>query len=298
MVKHKPTYRGRIAPTPTGYLHLGHGRTFWVAWQRARLRKGQILYREDDLDPLRCRPEFAREARSDLRWLGLDWDAEPEENPEGGTFFQQSARHKQGIYLQAWRRLKEEGWIYPCSRSRREIAEAAQQIQKDADSPDEEPVYPAEWRPPPGAGQEEASPGDTNWRFRVPDGKSIAFQDLHLGSISYEAGKDFGDFLVWRKDGFPAYELAVVVDDAAMDITEVVRGEDLLKSTARQLLLYEALGECPPNFFHCPLVRDASGRRLAKRTKALGLRYLREQGVTPNALRDQFYSDCAAWISD
>ena len=297
MAKHKPTYRGRIAPTPTGFLHLGHGRTFWVAWKRARLREGQILYREEDLDPQRCRPEFARAAREDLRWLGLDWDAGPE-NSEIGEEYRQSFRHTGKIYLKAWQRLKEKGLIYPCSRSRREIAEAAQNCREDADSPDEEPLFPGEWRPAPGTGKGAETPGPTNWRFRVPQGSDVSFQDSHLGPTQYRAGEDFGDFLVWRKDGYPAYELAVVVDDAAMGITEVVRGADLLKSTGRQLLLYEALSLQAPAFFHCPLVRDDAGRRLAKRSKDMGLRHLRERGVDPADLRKKFSKECADWISD
>src|SRR6201987_5506158 len=125
------------------------------------------------------------------------------------------------------------------------------------------------------------SPQGVNWRFRVPDGESIEFTDLHLGAQAYIAGKDFGDFVVWRRDDVPAYQLAVTVDDAAMRITEVVRGADLLKSTARQLLLIRALGLDVPAYFHCDLVRDESGTRLAKRHDALSLRALRQQGRTP-----------------
>ncbi len=120
-----------------------------------------------------------------------------------------------------------------------------------------------------------------NWRFRVPDGEAIEFADLNLGTQRYVAGRDFGDLLVWRRDDVPAYQLAVVADDAAMRITEVVRGADLLKSTARQLLLLRALGLAAPDYFHCELVRDAAGVRLAKRSDALSLRHLRESGMAP-----------------
>jgi glutamyl-tRNA synthetase len=127
-----------------------------------------------------------------------------------------------------------------------------------------------------------------NWRFRVPDGRTIAFQDAWAGPVERVAGRDFGDFLVWRKDGFPSYELAVVADDHAMQILEVVRGEDLLTSTARQLLLYEALGWQAPEFCHLPLLRDAAGERLAKRSQSLALRTLREQGRSPEAVREMW----------
>jgi glutamyl/glutaminyl-tRNA synthetase len=149
----------------------------------------------------------------------------------------------------------------------------------------DQPVFPPELRPAHAVGFEHTQPGEVNWRFRVPDGRTIVFPDGRLGQIRRTAGVDFGDFLVWRKDGFPSYELAVVSDDHAMRISEVVRGEDLLTSTARQLLLYEALAWQPPEFYHCPLIRDEAGARLAKRTAALSLRSLRQQGHTPEEIR-------------
>jgi glutamyl-tRNA synthetase len=132
------------------------------------------------------------------------------------------------------------------------------------------------------------SPAGLNWRFRVPDGEVIPFDDGHFGPQSYVAGCDFGDFLVWRRDDVPAYQLAVVVDDAAMRISEVVRGADLLRSTARQILVYRAFGLEPPAWYHCPLMHDASGLRLAKRHDALSLRALREQGKTPEEVIAMF----------
>jgi glutamyl-tRNA synthetase len=139
-------------------------------------------------------------------------------------------------------------------------------------------LRPADWRPV-------AEPGAVNWRFRVPDGETIVFVDQRLGPQKFTAGQDFGDFIVWRRDGVPSYDLAVVADDHAMAITEVVRGEDLLLATAKQLLLYRALGWDSPAFYHCPLVRDGAGRRLAKRDGALSLRSLRQRGLTPEAVR-------------
>ncbi len=162
---------------------------------------------------------------------------------------------------------------------------------------EEEPVYPGTCRgkfklgDEAGAFDPSATSGSTpkrNWRFRVPDGESIGFTDGHCGPQQFVAGKDFGDFVVWRHDGVPAYQLSVVVDDAAMRITEVVRGADLLPSTARQLLLYRALGVSAPRFYHCPLMTDAKGVRLAKRHDALSLRRLRAEGMSPAQLRAQW----------
>jgi glutamyl-tRNA synthetase len=155
-------------------------------------------------------------------------------------------------------------------------------------------VYPGTCRPKAGVVAEADSPAGVNWRFRIPDGETIGFADSGMGAQSYVAGRDFGDFVVWRRDDVPAYQLACVVDDAAMRITEVVRGADLLKSTARQILLYRALGLTPPLWHHCPLLRDTQGQRLAKRTDALSLRAMRERGLTPEAVRAMWQSDIVA----
>lgn len=255
-----PGYLGRIAPTPTGFLHLGHAATFWTAFRRAREAGGHVILRIEDLDPHRCRPEFARAAAEDLAWLGIEWAGDP---------VYQSARRD--AYLAAWKRLRDGGFLYPCDRSRREVATLAPH--------EEEPVFPISWRRDPQESLRHDSPAGRNWRFRVPDGCQIVFEDGRLGVVEKLALRDFGDFLVWNRDGVPAYELAVVVDDAG--ITEVVRGEDLLTSTARQILLHQALGQPLPRWFHCPLVRDAQGRRLAKRSPGLTLRDLRAAGLTP-----------------
>ncbi len=281
---HRP-YRGRIAPTPTGYLHLGHAATFSLAAVRCKERQGTLIYREEDLDPQRCKPEFAEAAMEDLRWLELDWQEGPD---VGGPHAPYRQSERMDIYLAAWRKLRDAGLIYPSPQSRKELREAAERFDlwERIDAPhaeDEavEPLFPLKWRPEPGAGRDADSPGGVNWRFRVPDGEMIRFTDGRLGEQTYTAGHDFGDFLVWRRDGVPAYELAVVADDIAMGITEVVRGEDLLKSTARQLLIYRGLDATPPAFYHCPLLRDEEGRRLAKRHDTLSLRQLREDGKTP-----------------
>ncbi|MBC8190437.1 MAG: tRNA glutamyl-Q(34) synthetase GluQRS [Puniceicoccaceae bacterium] len=273
-------YRGRIAPSPTGYLHLGHARTFWIAMERAREAGGRLIYREEDLDPQRCKTEFAEGAIDDLRWFGCDWDEGPD---IGGAYgpYRQSERYS--LFLDSWERLKNAGHIYPCDKSRKDVACATQAPHTEDEA--SEPIYPESWRPPLSHGKTAERPGATNWRFRAPEERVIEFDDMRLGPCAFESLRDFGDFLVWRKDGLPAYELAVVVDDAAMQISEVVRGEDLLISTARQLLIYEALGLKPPEFYHTPLLCDTSGQRLAKRNRSLTLRELRAAGHTPKSLR-------------
>ncbi|RME68776.1 MAG: tRNA glutamyl-Q(34) synthetase GluQRS [Verrucomicrobia bacterium] len=270
-------YRGRIAPTPTGPLHLGHLATFRTAWLRAREAGGTLVYRNEDIDPHRCRRRFVEAAIEDLRWAGLDWDEGPD---VGGPFvpYDQSARMP--LYRAALERLRSANAVYPCTCSRRDVAAAAHAPHAVGG----EVIYPGLCRH-----RDADTPVDAAhaWRFRVPDGEVVAFVDGRLGPQGYVAGRDFGDFIVWRRDDAPAYELAVVVDDAAMEITEVVRGEDLLLSTARQLLLYRALGLQPPAWYHCPLVRDERGRRLAKRDAALGLRELRAAGWSPAGLVEE-----------
>ncbi len=274
------TYRGRIAPTPTGYLHLGHASTFWVAQQRAHQKGGTLILRDEDLDRDRCRPEFADAMLADLHWFGLDW----QEGPDcGGPFAPYRQSERLDLYLAVWQELTARGVIYPSPHSRKDVQQALSAPHDE----EGETIFPAEFRPAEGTGQGASDPDHVNWRFRVPDGLEVVFQDGQCGAVRRTAGRDFGDFLVWRKDGFPSYELAVVADDHAMQITEVVRGEDLLTSTARQILLYDALSWTAPDFWHCPLVRDANGVRLAKRNQALSLRGLREQRRTPEELRQQ-----------
>ena len=266
-------YRGRLAPSPTGLLHLGHARTFLIAARRAAEQQGTLILRNEDLDPQRSRPEFVKAMIEDLQWLGIRWI----EGPDcGGPLVPYSQSERRALYLEAWRKLRDLGAIYPCTCSRKDLASAA----SAPNDTDDEPLYPGNCRGRNDARQFE-SPAGMNWRFRVPDGERIVFADLNLGPQSYIAGQDFGDFLVWRRDDVPAYQLAVVVDDAAMRITEVVRGADLLKSTARQLLLIRALGYPIPDYYHCELLRDRGGVRLAKRHDALSIRHLRESGMTP-----------------
>ena len=268
-------YRGRIAPSPTGYLHLGHARTFVIAAERARQFDGELILRNEDLDPDRCRTEFVSAMYEDLHWLGIAWS----EGPDcGGAYAPYSQSLRREFYLAAWKKLRDTGAIYPCTCSRKDLAASA-----SAPNDDDEPLYPGNCRDRKDARRFE-KPAGVNWRFRVPDGEAIKFDDLHLGPHRYVAGRDFGDFVVWRRDDVPAYQLVVVVDDDAMKVSEVVRGADLLKSTARQLLLYHALGLEAPDFYHCDLVRDETGQRLAKRHDALSIRKLRESGRTAESI--------------
>lgn len=209
----------------------------------------------------------------DLHWLGFLWE-EP--------VYSQSGRL--ALYREALERLHAAGLIYPCNRSRRDVAEAAGAPHEN-DPQNDEPVFPREWRPPADAAipplPPRGEPVAINWRFRVPDGGMVAFSDNALGGQCALCGRDFGDFLVWRRDDMPSYQLACAVDDAAMGITEVVRGADLVRSTFRQILLLRALGAAVPEYYHCPLMTDENGERLAKRHDALAVRALRLRGATP-----------------
>lgn len=307
-------YRGRLAPSPTGYLHAGHARTFWVAQERAQAAGGVLVLRNEDIDATRAKMDFVEAMLEDMRWLGLRW----QEGPDcGGPFGPYEQSKRRSFYEAAFKQLQDGGWIYPCRCSRSDVLRALQAPH----ATDEGPIYPGTCRPARGEPErghsflQPDSQGKTpcpaskpalmsrvsadrnvratetpriNWRFRVPDGESIEFMDGGFGLQKFVAGKDFGDFVVWRHDDVPSYQLSVVVDDAAMQITEVVRGADLLLSTARQLLLFRALGAVPPAFYHCALMTDEQGVRLAKRHDALSLRTLRQQGVSPEEVRERF----------
>lgn len=231
------------------------------------------MLRNDDLDLLRCKSEFVSAMYNDLRWFGFEW----QEGPDiGGPFAPYSQSDRFNLYRSTLAKLHDKGWIYPCVCSRKDI-QAAASAPHAAD--DEETIYP-------GTCRTRNIPGSRcSWRFRVPDGETISFFDGNFGPQQFVAGKDFGDFVVWRPDDVPAYQLACVIDDAAMQISEVVRGADLLMSTARQLLLYNALKIPVPQFFHCALMTDEHGVRLAKRHKTLSLRHLRLNGAEPEKLR-------------
>jgi glutamyl-tRNA synthetase len=276
---------------------VGHARTFWTASQRAREAGGTLVMRMEDLDPERSKAIFADAAMDDLRWLGIRWQEGPD---KGGSYGPYAQSRRRAIYLAAWRKLLRRGYIYPCRCSRKDLETALgaphERVTAGLDSSlgkmdllDDEPVYPGTCRNLPGKApqlngptvSDIETPEGVNWRFRVPDGEAIEFVDRNLGRKRFVAGEDFGDFVVWRRDGVPSYQLACVADDAAMGITEVVRGADLLKSTARQILLNRALDFANPHWYHCRLVVDHNGRRLAKRYDSLSLRSLRQRGLTP-----------------
>ena len=271
-------YRGRIAPTPSGPLHVGHARTFAQAYNLARNEIGILVMRIEDLDSSRCRPEFTNQAIDDLKWLGIQWQEGPD---VGGPHSPYLQSQRIEWYTEVWIKLHTSGNIYPCDKSRQDVERAL--IAPHAED-DAEPIFPPTLRPDISAGKLATCPGHSNWRFRVPDGETISFIDSIHGAQSFTAGKDFGDFLIWRKDGMPAYELAVVADDHAMQINQVVRGADLLKSTARQILIYRALNWPIPNWTHVKLVNDSSGKRLSKRAAGLSIQELRHQGFTPEEI--------------
>jgi glutamyl/glutaminyl-tRNA synthetase len=268
------SYRGRLAPSPTGDLHVGHARTFWAAWSRARVFGGKLVLRNDDLDSARSRSEYWESAREDLQWLGIEWDEGPE---IGGPFAPYRQSERLELYQHAFGRLRAEGYVYVCRCSRKELGAhvSAPHVGQ------EEPIYPGTCRYL-GYGAERGS-----WRFRCSEGQAVTFSDMNLGPQRLIAGQDFGDFPIMRSDGLPSYQLACVVDDALMGMTEVVRGADLIVSTARQLMLYRALGWEPPDFYHCRLVNDGAGRRLAKRHQSLSLRQLRLEGFSPEQILNE-----------
>jgi glutamyl-tRNA synthetase len=278
--------RGRFAPSPTGDLHLGNLRAALLAWLFARCADGQFVLRIEDLDQPRVRPGASERMLFDLRWLGLDWDEGPD---IGGPYAPYIQSERQEIYRSCLQRLVDNGLIYPCYCSRAEIARAA-----SAPQGDEGPRYPGTCRYLTQAQrrQHEANNRRPSLRFRVDDERTVSFTDLLVGPIEQQVQQAVGDFIVCRSDGIFAYQLAVVVDDALMHINQVVRGADLLHSTARQILLFEALGFPVPTFAHVPLLLDEHGKRFSKRTQSAGLEPLRAVGATPAQVVGQLAADC------
>ncbi len=270
--------RGRYAPSPTGHLHVGNARTALAAWLSVRSRGGRFVWRLEDLDPPRVIPGVAAAQLADLAWLGLDWDEGPD---AGGPFAPYVQSQRSELYEEALRRLAAAGRLFPCRVSRRDLAAIA-----SAPHGAEEVPYPAALRP------RELDPGwfargegmrDAAIRFRV-DAEPVSFVDRVQGPITERVDLAVGDFVLRRRDGLWAYQLAVVVDDLAMEIDEVVRGADLLASTARQIQLIRALGGEPPAYAHVPLLLDSGGGKLSKRDASLTLGSLRAAGVRPEAL--------------
>jgi glutamyl-tRNA synthetase len=272
--------RGRFAPSPTGDLHFGNVRTALLAWLQARSAGGRFVLRVEDLDRGRVREEYLRGQLDDLRWLGLDWDEGPGVGGEHGPYLQSLRQER---YQAALETLEEKGLLYPCFCTRREIAAAVSAPHED----EEGPAYPGFCRDGGTAGRA----GPPALRFRVTS-EPVVFGDELQGERSYLPAVDTGDFVVRRKDGVAAYQLAVVVDDAAMEITHVLRGADLLSSTARQILLYRALELSPPDWLHVPLLLGPDGERLSKRHGALSIQQLRGQGVAPQRIIGWLASTC------
>jgi len=274
--------RGRFAPSPTGELHLGNARTALVAWLQVRAAGGTLVMRVEDLDRGRVRAGIMEAQLADLRWLGLDWDEGPDVGGRYGPYLQSQ---RTGRYDAAIRALLDRGAAYPCACSRRDIVEAS-----SAPHPEdgEGPRYPGTCAVLP-AGALEGRP--TAIRFRVPDGP-ISFRDEVQGEMTFEPARETGDFVIRRKDGIAAYQLAVVLDDAAMCVTKTLRGADLLSSTARQILLMEALGLAPPEWAHVPLLLGPDGERLSKRHGSVSLREAREAGLRPEEVVGWLAASC------
>ncbi|BDG09436.1 tRNA glutamyl-Q(34) synthetase GluQRS [Anaeromyxobacter paludicola] len=269
-------------------MHLGNARTALLAWLSARATGGALAMRVEDLDGPRVRPGLERRILEELAWLGLDWDEGPD---VGGPFGPYRQSERAGRYAAALDALRARDLVYPCFCSRKEIAAASQAPH----GPGDEVRYPGTCRHLSEAERRrrEASRLPA-WRFRVPEGPGavVEVEDALHGRVRFDVAREVGDFVVMRADAVAAYQLAVVVDDAAMRITEVVRGDDLLPSAARQLLLYRALGLEPPRFAHVPLVVGEDGERLAKRHGALSVGELRERGAAPEAVAGLLASLC------
>ena len=262
------TVVGRFAPTPSGKMHLGNVLCCLVAWLSARSQGGKVLLRVEDLDPERSGADYERQIEEDLRWLGLDWD-EGGLEAAGGRYCQSG---RSGVYEQYFDILSEKGLIYPCFCSRAEL--------HAADAPhlsDGRYFYPGTCRKlTPEEAAEKAKKRKPAWRVKVLD-ETVRFTDLHYGPYAENLAAECGDFVVRRADGVFAYQLATAVDDGLMGVTEVVRGRDLIGSTARQLWLQRTLGLPSPVYGHIPLLTDWDGRRLSKRDGDLDLARLREK---------------------
>jgi glutamyl-tRNA synthetase len=238
---------------------LGHAQTFKIAEARARDRDGKLIFRLEDLDPNRCKQKFKNAAIEDLKSIGIQWDLGPEQkNPLKP--YEQSKRYPH--YQNTFNQFKKKNLIYPCTLSRKQIDQLKIRKNKFGEAIINREISKKYFN-------KNTIP---NWRFNTNPKTEVRFKDIRLGIKSAETQRDFGDFVIWNRDNIPAYEFAVVLDDIDMNITEVVRGEDLLDSTFRQLLIYKALFIKPPDFYHCPLVLNESGKKLAKSENAISIR--------------------------
>lgn len=291
--RHNQPVVGRLAPSPTGAQHLGNARTYLLAWLSARSAGGRVVLRIEDIDSPRVKPWAIEQAMVDLRWLGLDWDEGPD---IGGSHAPYLQTERIETYQVALNRLIESGLAYPCTCTRKDIESAASaphesitrsdavnDTQSIGDSPFlDGPVYSghcAGWK----LGDPLPVDGSFCWRFRAPD-LSLKITDQFYGDIELNPSQTLGDFPLTRKNGQAAYQLAVVVDDDAMEVTEVVRGDDLIPSMFRQWPLIEALGFKRPNYYHVPLVVGPDGKRLAKRHGDTRLAFYRDSGISPETI--------------
>lgn len=266
--------RGRFAPSPTGRLHLGNARTAVLAWLQARRAGGRFVLRIEDIDPQRTLADGEKVIIDDLHWLGLDWDEGPDVGGPHAPYTQSARRERYRAVLEDWQRRD---LVYPCTCSRKDILLAGA-----PHTGDEGPLYPGICRA--GTKRGDRAPA---WRFRTPDA-DVAFTDQVLGPQRQNPARQVGDFVVWRGDDWPSYQLAVTADDAAMGITDVVRGADLLSSAGRQALLFSAQNAAVPRWHHVPLWLDEKGDRLAKRDASQTVEGLRLAGERPEAVIARF----------
>lgn len=285
--------RGRYAPSPTGQLHLGNVRTALVAWLHARLTGSTFIMRIEDLDEPRAQPGGAQQMMEDLAWLGLDWDEGPDIGGSAGPYVQSE---RKAIYEAALEHLHQQGQTFACYCSRKDIQEASSAPHGDS------PVYPGTCRDYTDAERAQvahAKQRAPSWRLLAP-ARTFALEDQVYGHYAQRLDQDVGDFMIKRVDGFFAYQLAVVVDDLLMGITDVVRGQDLLDSTPRQLLLFELLGApCAPSYWHVPLMLDdESGQKLSKRDGSLSIGSLRAQGKSQAQIIGALASSLGLWQRD
>lgn len=271
--------RGRYAPSPTGELHLGNALTALISWLQVRNLGGNYLLRIEDIDRERSRVEFARQIVEDLRWIGIDWDEGPEVGGDYGPYFQ-SQRNDQ--YQSALSQLSARGDIFYCYCSRAEVARAASAPHAAFD---EGPRYPSTCRDlsPEKEKALRESGQKPSVRFRVSPGR-VSFHDMVFGPFEQDVSSVVGDYVLLRTDGWPSYQLAAVVDDVAMEVTDIIRGGDLINSTPRQILLFKALGARLPRFGHVPILLGPDGVRLSKRHGDITLAGLRRRGVNPEKI--------------
>lgn len=278
-----PKGAGRLAPSPTGAQHVGNARTYLLAWLSMRSRGGRVVLRMEDIDSPRIKAGAAQQAIDDLRWLGLDWDEGPD---IGGPHAPYVQTERLALYDAALAELRAAERIYPCTCSRTDVAAAASAPHVGQEGP----IYPGTCSHRRAADAAKLS-GPYCWRFRTSD-EFLALEDRVVGQRSMNVARELGDFVVAKVDGTPSYQLAVVVDDHAMQITEVLRGDDLLPSAFRQLELYRVFGWAPPQFAHVPLVIGPDGRRLAKRHGDTRLSLWRDKGLGPERLLGLLAQSC------